>query len=88
MKQVDQIKHLADSILTEHNALKNNQKYLIAQIIRLLHHHHPEGDSAATLIEMLQDGSFPVIADREGDLRIDGRLSQPDSLKEFLKEIM
>ena len=70
------------------NAAERQSEYLMGQMIAIFKALNPEWEDATAVVEWLRLGKFPIIMERNGDLRINGKLSELGSLSQFLKDNM
>lgn len=77
-----------DAAMDAINAAERQSEYLIGQILPLFKALNPEWEDATAVVKWLRLGKFPIIAERNGDLRINGKLNEIGSLSQFLKDNM
>lgn len=77
-----------DAAMDAINAAEAQSEQLIGQMLAIFKSLNPEWEDATAVVEWLRLGKFPIIAERNGDLRINGKLNEIGSLSQFLKDNM
>ena len=79
-----------DDALAALNQAESHANHLRRQIISLFEGLNPEWQNSRAIDQWLREGVFPAVSTARGaeDLRIDGALTQPNSLIKFLQDNM